>query len=202
MVKLLASGIATIALLQSAWAHMQVISPSPRSGITADQLIGPCGGANSLTKNVTTFAVDGDSEFVLRAGHGTGNIIFSYFTVETVDNNTKAHSLKDVPVPKPDTYNTTINFSESGLKSGDQIVVQAIYNGTDEGETEEYYVCFDVKLADEASGSDDGSDTESEEDSSTDDNTSSSSSLFATSTITTKAVFGTAFSLLVAAAAF
>ncbi|KAJ2078297.1 hypothetical protein H4R24_004574 [Coemansia sp. RSA 988] len=188
MVKLLASGIATIAFLQSAWAHMSVISPPPRSGITADELIGPCGGANSLTKNVTTFAVDGDSEFVLRPGHGKGNLIFSYFTDEKVDNSTKAHPLKDVPVPKPDTYKTTINFSDAGLKSGDQIVVQAIYNGTDEGKTEEYYACFDVKLADEANGND--------------ESTSSSSSLFAASTITTKIVFGTAFSLLVAAAAF
>ncbi|KAJ2616418.1 hypothetical protein H4S08_000809 [Coemansia sp. RSA 1365] len=193
MVKLLANGIATIALFQSAWAHMQVISPPPRSGITADQLSGPCGGVNSLTKNVTTFAVDGDSEFVLRPGHGAGNLIFSYFTDETVDNKTKAYSLKDVPVSKPDTYNTTINFSDAGLKSGDQIVVQAIYNGTDDGKTEQYYACFDVKLTGKASNGKDNGD---------DDGTSSASSLFAASAITTKAVLCTAFSLLVATAVF
>ncbi|KAJ2828303.1 hypothetical protein IWW50_001454 [Coemansia erecta] len=197
MVKLFASALAALALLQGASAHMQVISPSPRSGVVGDELIAPCGGGNIVTKNITTFAASGDSEFVLRPSHGTGNLIFSYFTDLTVTNSSKALPLKDIPIPKPDTYKTTIDFADAKLKSGQQIVVQAIYNGTDDGKTEQYYVCFDVKLADKAEPSADASESESESDgeSGLDSSSSGASSL-------TASAISAAVGLLVAAAAF
>ncbi|KAJ2415792.1 hypothetical protein GGI10_001452 [Coemansia sp. RSA 2530] len=153
MVKLFATLLASAALLQGALGHMAVISPPPRSGIVANQLLKPCGGGNTLTTNVTTYDVDSKSVFVLRPGHGAGNLIFNYFTDSTITNDTKSFPLADVPVPKPGTYNTTLDFAKAGLKNGQSIVVQAIFNGTDDGKTEEYYVCFDVKLASLSTGS-------------------------------------------------
>ncbi|KAJ1876841.1 hypothetical protein LPJ71_011404, partial [Coemansia sp. S17] len=64
--------------------------------------------------------------------------------------------LADIPIPKAGTYNTTLDFAKAGLKNGQSIVVQAIYNGTDAGKTEAYYVCFDVKLAGLSSGTSTG----------------------------------------------
>ncbi|KAJ2792976.1 hypothetical protein H4R21_006075, partial [Coemansia helicoidea] len=149
MVKLLSSAVvAAAAIAQGAWAHMKVIAPPPRVGDTKDQLIAPCGGGNVPTKNLTTFSVNGDSEFVLRPGHGTGNLIFNYFLDTTVTNDSVAHPLKDVPMPKPDTYSTKIDFAAAGLKAGQQIVVQAINNVTDDGKNSQFYACFDVKLGD------------------------------------------------------
>ncbi|KAJ2141443.1 hypothetical protein IW136_002275 [Coemansia sp. RSA 678] len=197
MVKFFASALAAVALIQGACAHMQVISPSPRSGIVADELIAPCGGGNVETKNITTFAVSGDSEFVLRPSHGTGNLIFSYFTDLTVTNSSKAYPLKDVPIPKAGTYTTTIDFADAKLKSGQHIVVQAIYNGTDEGKTEKYHVCFDVKLADkaESSAGTESSETEGESGLDSDSDSSSASSL-------TASAISAAIGMLVVAAAF
>ncbi|KAJ2490131.1 hypothetical protein IWW37_003399 [Coemansia sp. RSA 2050] len=153
MVKLLATLLASAALLQGALGHMAVISPPPRSGIVANQLLKPCGGGNTLTTNVTTYDVDSKPVFVLRPGHGVGNLIFNYFTESTITNDTKSFPLADVPVPKPGTYNTTLDFAKAGLKNGQSIVVQAIFNGTDDGKTEAYYACFDVKLARLSTGS-------------------------------------------------
>ncbi|KAJ1995321.1 hypothetical protein GGI04_005840 [Coemansia thaxteri] len=147
MVKLLAALLASAALLQCASAHMSVISPPPRSGIIANELIKPCGGGNTLTKNVTTYDANSGALFVLRPGHGTGNLLFNYFTDLTVTNDTKSFPLANVPIPVAGTYNTTLDFAKAGLKNGQSIVVQAIYNGTDSGNTDQYYVCFDVKLA-------------------------------------------------------
>ncbi|KAJ2381379.1 hypothetical protein H4S02_006232 [Coemansia sp. RSA 2611] len=199
MVKLFASAIAAVALLQGACAHMLVDSPPPRSGVVANELIAPCGGANEVTKNITTFAVSGDSEFVLRPGHDSGELIFNYFTDLTVTNSSKAFPLKTVPVPKPDTYTTTLDFSDAKLKSDQQIVVQAIYKATTDTGTEEYYVCFDVKLAEKAESASNSetseSDGESGLDSGSDSDTSAASS-FAASTI------GAALGLLAVAAAF
>ncbi|KAI8325621.1 hypothetical protein GQ54DRAFT_254505, partial [Martensiomyces pterosporus] len=154
MVKLFSGLLAAAALLQGAVAHMSVISPPPRSGIIANELIKPCGGGNTPTTNVTTYAIDSNPVFVLRPGHGSGNLIFNYFTDLTVTNDTKAYPLDNVPIPAAGVYNTTLNFAKAGLKAGQSIVVQAIYNGTDEGTTDQYYVCFDIKLAKsgEASG--------------------------------------------------
>ncbi|KAJ2704942.1 hypothetical protein H4R19_005182 [Coemansia spiralis] len=193
MVKLLSSAVAAAVIAQSAWAHMSVIAPPPRSGIVKDELIAPCGGGNVPTKNMTTFSVNGNSDFVLRPGHGSGNLIFSYFLDTTVTNDTKAHLLKDVPIPKPDTYTTTIDFAAAGLKAGQQIVVQAIYNGTDDGKTDKYYVCFDVKL----SGASPASASHEEHESH-----SSSASSLATHALSLKAVLGATAGLLVAAAMF
>ncbi|KAJ2746402.1 hypothetical protein GGI20_001398 [Coemansia sp. BCRC 34301] len=156
MVKLFTTLLASAALFHSALGHMRVISPPPRSGIVGDQLYKPCGGGNVVTKNVTTYDVDTKALFVLRPGHGAGNLIFNYFTDLTITNDTKSFPLADIAVPKPDTYNTTLDFAKAGLKNGQSIVVQAIFNGTDEGKTEQYYACFDVKLADLPSGSSTG----------------------------------------------
>ncbi|KAJ2808547.1 hypothetical protein H4S07_003397 [Coemansia furcata] len=147
MVKLFAALLASAALLQGALGHMQVISPPPRSGIVANELIKPCGGGNTLTTNVTTYDVNSKPVFVLRPSHGSGNLIFNYFTELTITNDTKPFPLANIPIPKADTYNTTLDFAKAGLKNGQSIVVQAIYNGTDSGVTDQYYVCFDVKLA-------------------------------------------------------
>ncbi|KAJ2726816.1 hypothetical protein GGI07_000327 [Coemansia sp. Benny D115] len=217
MVKIFASAIATAALLQSTLAHMLVVSPPPRSGVVSDELLKPCGGGNTfVARNATTFSVDAPGEFVLRPGHGKGNLIFSYFTEQTITNDTKATFLQSVDVPEPKTYNTTLDFAKAGLKNGQDIVVQAIYNGTDDGVTEEYYVCFDVKLADvssasesaSASKSDDSkSDSKDESKTSSDDkdedkDKSSSTSGALTSTISAKAVLGAAVGVLAAAFAF
>ncbi|KAJ2013797.1 hypothetical protein IW146_009176 [Coemansia sp. RSA 922] len=156
MVKLFTALIASAALLQGALGHMQVISPSPRSGIVADEIYKPCGGGNTLTTNVTTYDVNSKPVFVLRPGHGSGNLIFNYFTELTITNDTKSFPLADIPIPKAGTYNTTLDFAKAGLKNGQSIVVQAIYNGTDAGKTEAYYVCFDVKLAGLSSGTSTG----------------------------------------------
>ncbi|KAJ2160216.1 hypothetical protein GGF46_002425 [Coemansia sp. RSA 552] len=165
MVKVLSAVSAAAAvLLHGASAHMQVISPPPRSGVMGDQLLRPCGGGNEPTKNVTTFAASGDSEFELRPSHGTGNIIYSYFTDATVTNSSEAHKLDDIEVPEPGTYKTKLDFSKAGLKAGQDIVVQAIYNGTDDGKTEQYYVCFDIKLVDEAESSGDSESDDEESD--------------------------------------
>ncbi|KAJ2783667.1 hypothetical protein H4R18_001577 [Coemansia javaensis] len=193
MLKSIATTVAAVALFQGALAHMGVISPPPRNGVVADELQRPCGGGNTPTKNVTTFAVDGDSEFVLRPGHGTGNILFNYFTDTTVTNDTKSYPLANVPVPKPGNYTTKLDFGKAGLKAGQSIVVQAIFNGTDEGKTEQYYVCFDVKLAADSSGS---SDSESSNTKTSDTNTSDTHS-----GASPKVVFGAAIGLLAAAAA-
>ncbi|KAJ1735514.1 hypothetical protein LPJ61_000507 [Coemansia biformis] len=197
---------------------MSVIAPPPRSGITADELIRPCGGANEPTKNLTTFGVGDQSEFILRPGHGSGNIIFNYFLDTTVSNDTKSYPLANVPIPQPGTYTTKIDFASAGLKSGQQIVVQAIYNGTDSGKTEEYYVCFDVKLADKApssaSGEDHSSANNGDHSSANNGDHSSASngghssetsaaSSFAMQVVSLKAALGAAAAgLLVAAAAF
>ncbi|KAJ1883730.1 hypothetical protein LPJ66_010950 [Kickxella alabastrina] len=212
MVKIFATAIATAALLQCAWAHMGIISPPPRSGIVGDQLNKPCGGSNALTRNVTTFSVDALNDFVLRPSHGTGNLIFNYFTDITVTNDSIAHPIIDVPIPAPNTYTTPLDFAKAGLKNGQSIVVQAIYNGTDHDETEQYYVCFDVKLSADADTvkSDSADDKESEDaglDSKTDDakdesKSSSSSSAPKSALVSTKAVIGAAAGLLVAAFAF
>lgn len=163
------------ALLQGACAHMKVISPSPRNGAIKDELNKPCGGINTPTKNITTFdANSSDSEFILRPSHGTGNLIFNYYTDLTVTNNTKSFPLDNVPIPTPGTYKTKLDFSKAGLKNGQSIVVQAIYNGTDHGETEEYYACFDIKLA-PSSNSGSESESEPESDSKMDSNTDSMS---------------------------
>ncbi|KAJ2757028.1 hypothetical protein GGI19_000381 [Coemansia pectinata] len=156
MVKLFTALLASAALLQGALGHMQVISPPPRSGIVADELYKPCGGGNTLTTNVTTYDVNSKPVFVLRPGHGTGNLIFNYFTELTITNDTKSFPLADIQIPKAGTYNTTLDFAKAGLKNGQSIVVQAIYNGTDSGKTEAYYVCFDVKLAGLSSGTSSG----------------------------------------------
>ncbi|KAJ2328899.1 hypothetical protein GGI00_004075 [Coemansia sp. RSA 2681] len=205
MVKLFATLLASAALLHSALGHMSVISPPPRSGIVANQLLRPCGGGNTLTTNVTTYDVDSKPVFVLRPGHGAGNLIFNYFTDLTVTNDTKALPLADVPIPKPGTYNTTLDFAKAGLKNGQSIVVQAIFNGTDSGKTEQFYVCFDVKLAGIASGSSTGaSSTPSSSATSTASSTSSESSepesSKTNSASSVQAVLGAAFGLAVAAA--
>ncbi|KAJ1958033.1 hypothetical protein EC988_000529 [Linderina pennispora] len=145
--------VAAAAIAQGAFAHMGVIAPKPRSGVVADELIAPCGGGNTLTKNVTTAAVGSKTLFSLKPGHGSGNLIFSYFTDLTVTNDTKATHLLDVQVPQPGIYNTTIDFAQHDLKAGQNIVVQAVYNCTDDGNNEKFYVCFDVSVADSASAS-------------------------------------------------
>ncbi|KAJ1868948.1 hypothetical protein H4R99_005731 [Coemansia sp. RSA 1722] len=209
MVKIFASAVAAFALVQSACAHMAVISPPPRNGVIGDELLKPCGGGNEVTRNVTTFSVDSTSNFVLRPSHGTGNLIFNYFTDLTVTNNSVAHPLANIEIPKADTYDTPIDFGKAGLKNGQQIVVQAIYNGTDDGETVPYYVCFDVKLGEvedassdansdgeQGSVSDDGDELDSVE--SSESKSSSASSAF----VSTKSVLGAAAGLLIAAFAF
>ncbi|KAI9474673.1 hypothetical protein LPJ78_003374 [Coemansia sp. RSA 989] len=188
MVKFFALASAAATLLQSAYAHMSIISPPPRSGVVADEIYAPCGNGNTPTSNITTFAVEGNSEFVLRPGHGTGTLTFSYFTDLTVTNSSTAHLLKEVPVPKPDTYTTDIDFSKANLKSGDHIVVQAVYNATTDGKVELFYACFDVQLADEASSKDEGDATDG-----LDSTTSGASSISA---------IGSVVGLLAMAAAF
>ncbi|KAJ2780499.1 hypothetical protein GGI15_003522 [Coemansia interrupta] len=209
MVKIFASAVAAAALLQSAYAHMAVISPPPRSGIVANELLKPCGGGNDVVaKNTTTFSVASGStnNFILRPSHGSGNLIFNYFTDLTVTNNSVAHPLDNVPIPAAGTYETALDFAKAGLKSGQQIVVQAIYNGTDSGETEEYYVCFDVKLTDEIIESSSDSDSEdaggSDGDDELDSVESTKSGSPMSATISAKAVLGAAAGLLVAAFAF
>ncbi|KAJ1851990.1 hypothetical protein LPJ73_002912 [Coemansia sp. RSA 2703] len=206
MVKIFASAVAAAALLQSAFAHMAVISPPPRSGIVANELIKPCGGGNDVVaKNTTTFSVaSSNNNFVLRPSHGTGNLIFNYFTDLTVTNNSIAHPLDNIQIPAAGTYDTKIDFAKAGLKAGQQIVVQAIYNGTDSGETEEYYVCFDVKLTDEIIESSSDSEKESnvESDDELDSVESTKSGSPKTAAISAKAVLGAAAGLFVAAFAF
>ncbi|KAJ1826990.1 hypothetical protein LPJ56_001902 [Coemansia sp. RSA 2599] len=208
MVKVFASAVAALALVQSAYAHMGIISPLPRSGIIGNQLLKPCGGGNEVVdRNITTFSVDSTNLFSLRPSHGTGNLIFNYFTDLDVTNDTVAHPLEDIKIDKPGTYNTTLDFAKAGLKNGQQIVVQAIYNGTDDGETEQYYVCFDVKLAEiEESGSDSKESSSDSKDSSEtekgEDSQSSSSGSVQSASVSAKAVLGAAAGLLVAAFAF
>ncbi|KAJ1723617.1 hypothetical protein LPJ53_002057 [Coemansia erecta] len=209
MVKIFASAVAAAALLQSAYAHMAVISPPPRSGIVANELNKPCGGGNDVVaNNITTFSVASGStnNFVLRPSHGTGNLIFNYFTDLTVTNNSVAYPLDDVPIPVAGTYETSLDFAKAGLKAGQHIVVQAIYNGTDSGDTEEYYVCFDVELSDEiiesASDSKNDSDSDSDDDDELDSVESTKSGSPKAAAISTKAVLGAAAGLLVAAFAF
>ncbi|KAJ2088494.1 hypothetical protein IW138_004182 [Coemansia sp. RSA 986] len=132
---------------------MNVISPPPRSGIVANELEKPCGGANTLTKNVTAVSDSSPFNFVLRPSHGTGNIILSYFTDATVTESSVPVFMESTDVPKAGEYKIPVTFDKYGLHNGQSIVVQAIYNGTDSGETEEYYVCFDIKLSADASNS-------------------------------------------------
>ncbi|KAJ2910736.1 hypothetical protein GGI21_000556 [Coemansia aciculifera] len=202
MVKLFAALLASAALVHSALGHMQVISPPPRSGIIANELNKPCGGANTLTTNVTTYDVNSNPVFVLRPSHGTGNIIFNYFTDLTVTNDTKSYPLANVPVPVAGTYNTTIDFAKAGLKDGQSIVVQAIYNGTDSGATEEYYVCFDIKLASLTTGSSTGSSSTPTQSSTPTSSSTKSSTTKSNNASSIKAVLGSAFGLAVAAALF
>ncbi|KAJ2660085.1 hypothetical protein IWW48_003137 [Coemansia sp. RSA 1200] len=218
MIKLLSGLLLAASLAQSAFAHMSVISPPPRSGIVADQLEKPCGGANSLTKNVTTVSDSEPLNFVLKPGHGTGNIIFSYFTDITVTENSVAVFMDSTDVPKAGKYEIPVIFDKYGLKNGQNIVVQAIYNGTDDGKTEEYYACFDVKLSADASASaeDSSDETNAASDSETggdngldssdhSDNTetSSAASLHPQSGLSmTKLALGTALGLFAAAGFF
>ncbi|KAJ1989280.1 hypothetical protein GGI25_004822 [Coemansia spiralis] len=209
MVKLLAGILFAAVLAQSAFAHMQIISPSPRNGVVADELSQPCGGINTPTKNVTTVSDSETFNFVLRPSHGTGNIVLSYSTVTTVSANSAWQFMSSTDVPVANTYKIPVKFNTYNLTNGESIVVQAIYNGTDDNETEKYYACFDVKLSADASSSS-GSATEGESggedglDTSTNskDHSSSATSLTGSSLCTAKAVFGAAFGLLVAAAAF
>ncbi|KAJ1945124.1 hypothetical protein FBU59_002405 [Linderina macrospora] len=145
--------VAAAAIAQGAFAHMGVIAPKPRSGVVADELLAPCGGGNTLTKNVTTAAVGTSTLFSLKPGHGQGTLIFNYFTDLTVTNDTKATLLQQVDIPTPGIYNTTIDFSKHGLKAGQNIVVQAVYDMTEGSDNEKFYVCFDVAVADSASAS-------------------------------------------------
>ncbi|KAJ1648073.1 hypothetical protein J3B02_002108 [Coemansia erecta] len=203
MVKIFASAAVTaFALVQSACAHMAVISPPPRSGIIGNELLKPCGGGNQVVdRNITTFAVDSTSNFVLRPSHGTGNLIFNYFTDLDVTNSSKAYPLDDVPISKPDTYTVPIDFAKAGLKDGQHIVVQAIYNGTDDGETEQYYVCFDVKLGEvESAGSDSENHSDSEDELDSVESTKSGS--IKSASVSAKAVLGAAAGLAIAAFAF
>ncbi|KAJ1966485.1 hypothetical protein GGI12_000060 [Dipsacomyces acuminosporus] len=211
MVKLFSGLLAASALVYGASAHMKVISPKPRSGIVADELIKPCGGGNTPTANVTTYAIDSKPVFSLRPGHGSGNLIFNYFTDLTVTNDTKAYPLENIPIPKAGDYNTTLDFAKAGLKPGQSIVVQAIYNGTDEGKTEQYYVCFDVKIARAGEASASASSPASSETgalsglesaSATGSAKAPASSSKPNSASSVKAALGAALGLLAAAAAF
>ncbi|KAJ1735791.1 hypothetical protein LPJ72_001707 [Coemansia sp. Benny D160-2] len=218
MVKLLSGLLLAVSLAQGVFAHMSVVSPPPRSGIIADELEKPCGGANSLTRNVTTVSDSEPLNFVLAPGHGSGNIILSYFTDITVTENSVAVFMDSTDVPKAGKYEIPVTFDKYGLKNGQDIVVQAIYNGTDSGETEEYYVCFDIKLSADASASaddsSDGTDTASDSEtggdngldsSSHSDNTvtSSAASLHSQSGLSmTKLALGTALGLIAAAGFF
>ncbi|KAJ2556953.1 hypothetical protein EV175_001657 [Coemansia sp. RSA 1933] len=193
--------LAVASLLQCAYAHMAVISPPPRSGIIANELTKPCGGANSLTTNVTTVSDSVPFNFVLVPEHGTGNIILSYFTDITVTNSSVAVFMESTDVPKAGQYEIPVTFDTYGLQNGQEIVVQAVYNGTDSGETEEYYVCFDIKLSADAASSSE-SDGNDGLDSSTEDSSSSAMSLLQSTPSMTKLAFGVALGLFAAVGFF
>ncbi|KAJ1800974.1 hypothetical protein LPJ59_000659 [Coemansia sp. RSA 2399] len=209
MVKLFSGLFLAASLVQCAYAHMSVISPPPRSGIIANELQKPCGGANTLTTNVTTVSDSVPLNFVLEPLHGTGNIILSYFTDPTVTNSSVSVFMESTDVPKAGQYEIPVTFDNYGLQNGQAIVVQAVYNGTDSGETEEYYACFDIKLSADASTSSGSPDAESNGESGGEDGIDSSSehkssamSLLQSGPSMTKLALGTAISLFAAAGFF
>ncbi|KAJ2842007.1 hypothetical protein GGI22_007697, partial [Coemansia erecta] len=97
----------------------------------ANELQKPCGGANTLTTNVTTVSASVPFNFMLKPSHGTGNIVLSYFTDSTVTNSSVPVFIESTDVPKAGQYKIPVTFDNHGLQNGQAIVVQAIYNGTD-----------------------------------------------------------------------